>query len=63
MSEPTSKVEQAQDGTWRVISAAGEVVADGLSNSRAWAVADDHDQQANEMEETRRSISIAVGQW
>jgi len=56
------RVAQNSDGGWRV-EKNGAVIADGLSNSRAWAVADDHDDQARHDEETRRQISIAIGQW
>jgi hypothetical protein len=47
---------------WRV-ERDGVVIAEGLSNSRAWAIADDHDSQARRDEETRRRIDIAMGQW
>jgi hypothetical protein len=60
---PTSKVEQATDGTWRVIGPAGDVIADGLSNSRAWHLADERDHQANKMDEKHRRIGVAIGQW
>jgi hypothetical protein len=55
-------VTQNSDGGWRV-ERDGIVIADGLSNAAAWREADRLDTEAEGMEETRRRISIAVGQW
>jgi hypothetical protein len=56
------RVTQNSDGGWRV-ERDGIVIADGLSNAAAWREADRLDTEAEGMEETRRRISIAVGQW
>jgi hypothetical protein len=58
-----STVVQAADGTWRVVGPRGKVIADGLSNAEAWRVWDEQDRKATQMEETRRRVSIATGQW
>lgn len=57
------KVKQSDDGAWFVVAPSGYVVAEGLSNAEAWRIADLHDRDANQAEEKRRRISIAVGQW
>lgn len=56
-------VVQAADGTWRVLRLNGKVIAEGLTHARAWAIWDEHDREAARMEETRRRVSIATGQW
>jgi hypothetical protein len=56
------QVIQNKGGSWR-IERNSRVIADGLSNARAWQMADEHDEQAQGMEETRRRIDIAMGQW
>jgi hypothetical protein len=55
-------VKQSADGTWTV-QRDGEIIAAGLTNAAAWREADRIDEVAVHMEETRRRISIAVGQW
>jgi hypothetical protein len=56
-------VVEATDGTWRVEGPRGKIIAEGLTHSRAWAIWDEHDRKAAHMEERRRRISIATGQW
>jgi hypothetical protein len=56
-------VVQSTDGTWRVERSNGEIIAEGLSHARAWAIWDEYDREATRMEETRRRVSIATGQW
>jgi len=56
------RVTQNSDGE-RTFERDGIVIADGLSNAAAWREADRLDTEAEGMEETRRRISIAVGQW
>ena len=34
------KVEQVEDGTWRVVASSGAVLADGMSNAEAWRFVD-----------------------
>jgi hypothetical protein len=56
-------VLQADDGTWRVVRPNGKIIAEGLTHARAWQIWDEHDRNAAHMEEKRRGISIAQGQW
>jgi hypothetical protein len=58
------RVEQESDGTWAIVDFAGVAVVRGFAtNSAAWKWIDEHDKNAEQMEETRRRISIAIGQW
>jgi hypothetical protein len=59
----TPTVIQSANGTWRVERANGKVIAEGLTHARAWEIWDEHDLKAAHMEEKRRRISIAQGQW
>jgi hypothetical protein len=61
MTSPT--VRQSADGTWRVEKPNGKIIAEGLTHARAWQIWDEHDRNAAHMEEKRRRISIATGQW
>lgn len=54
-------VRQTDTG-WAVIKD-GEVVADGLSNARAWQLADQYSSVDQGMEATRRDVSYYTGQW
>ena len=56
-------IVQAADGSWKVVRPSGKVIAEGLTHARAWAIWDEHDRKAAQMEEKRRRISIAQGQW
>jgi hypothetical protein len=44
-------------------ASSGTARPEGLTNERAWAMADRLDETAQGMEGVRRKISIAVGQW
>jgi hypothetical protein len=59
---PALSVVQAADGTW-CVKRGRKIIAEGLSNQQAWSRWDELDREANLMEETRRRISIATGQW
>jgi hypothetical protein len=63
MSAVALAVVQSADETWRVERPNGKIIAEGLTHARAWAIWDDHDREATRMEETRRRVSIATGQW
>lgn len=57
-----ANVEQASDGTWRVRDG-DEIIAEGLSNARAWQIAEIYSETDLRMNDTHRRISYHIGQW
>jgi hypothetical protein len=56
------KVERCTDGTWRVLELDGVVIAAGVTNATAWRMADRHDDEGIEDEETHLRV-VAAFQW
>ena len=62
MKSTALTVVQAADGTW-MVKRRGKVIAEGLSNERAWAIWDHQDRESTRVEEPRPRSSIAPGPW
>ncbi len=58
---PSAVQVQRAGADWSV-EVAGETVADGLTNAKAWQIADELSARDMNMEETRRRVAYHVGQ-
>lgn len=55
-------VDQDDDGTWSVRDGE-QIIAAGLSNARAWEIAERYSPADMQMNDTHERVGYHIGQW